>query len=66
MPGNLSAAPADDGGVALTWDGPAQDADSVTGYEVLRAQGGGDLATLLADTGSAATSYTDATATAGG
>ena len=65
-PGNLSAAPADDGGVALTWDAPAQDADSVTGYEVLRAQGGGDLATLLADTGSADTFHTDATATAAG
>ena len=65
-PGNLSADPADDGGVALTWDAPAQDADSVTGYEVLRAQGGGDLATLLADTGSADTFHTDATATAAG
>ena len=65
-PGNLSAAPADDGGVALAWDAPAEDAESVTGYEILRAQGGGNLATLVADTGSAATSYTDATATEAG
>ena len=62
-PGNLSAAPADDGGVALAWDAPAQDAESVTGYEILRAVGDGDLATLVADTGSAAVAYADATAT---
>ena len=65
-PGNLSAAPADDGGVALAWDAPHRDAESVTGYEILRAQGGENLATLLADTGSAAVTYADATATAAG
>ena len=52
--------------VELAWDAPAEDSESVTGYEVLRAQGGGDLATLVADTGSADTSYTDAPATKAG
>ena len=62
-PSGLSAAPADGGGVVLTWDAPEEDAGSVTGYEVLRAQGEADLTTLAADTGSADTSYADATAT---
>ena len=52
--------------MALTWTAPAEDADSVTGYEVLRAVGEGDLATLVADTASTATAYTDATATDAG
>ena len=66
-PTNLTTTLADGGGVALTWTAPAEDADSVTGYEVLRAVGGGDLATLVADTASTATNtYTDATATEAG
>ena len=52
--------------MALAWDAPAEDAASVTGYEILRAQGDGDLATLVADTGSADTSHTDDTATEAG
>ena len=64
-PMNLTAALAE-GGVALAWDAPTEDAKSVTGYEVLRAKGDADLATLEADTGSAATAYTDATAAEGG
>ena len=52
--------------MALSWDAPAEDADSVTGYEVLRAVGEGDMATLVDDTGSTATAYTDATATEAG
>ncbi len=52
-----------DGGVNLSWDAPAEDADSVTGYEVLRATGEGELTTLVADTASTATAYTDTTAT---
>ena len=52
-----------DGQVALSWDAPAEDADAVTGYEVLRAEGQGSLSTLVSDTGSTATAYTDATAT---
>ena len=53
-------------GVALAWDAPAEDAASVTGYEILRALGDGDLSTLVSDTGSADTAYTDATATRAG
>ena len=65
-PSNLTAALADGGGVALSWTAPAEDADSVTGYEVLRAVGQGDSTTLVADTNSVATTYTDATATGAG
>ena len=61
-PTDLTAALGEGSGVALSWTAPAEDADSVTGYEVLRAVGEGDLATLAADTGSTATAYTDATA----
>ena len=45
--------------VTLTWDAPAEDAGSVTGYEVLRGQGDGDLETLVTDTQSTGTDYTD-------
>ena len=65
-PSGLSAALAEGGGVVLTWTAPAEDADSVTGYEVLRAVGEGEMATLVADTASTATAYTDATATDAG
>ena len=52
-----------DGQVVLAWDAPVEDAGPVTGFEILRVQGSDDPATLAADTGSAATTYTDATAT---
>ena len=65
-PSNLTAALAEGGGVALSWTAPAEDADSVTGYEILRAVGQGEQATLATDTGSTATAYTDATATEAG
>ena len=70
-PSGLSAkfVSGDDGvieGVALAWDAPAADAESVTGYEILRAVGDGDLATLVAGTGSADTTYADDTATEAG
>ena len=48
--------------VTLTWDAPASDAASVTGYEILRRrprEGEAALTTLVADTGNAETSYTD-------
>ena len=61
-PSNLTAGIVDDG-VSLSWDAPAQEAESVTGYEILRAQGESELTTLVADTESTATSYTDTTAT---
>ena len=64
-PTGLSAALVEGGGVSLSWTAPAEDAGSVTGYEVLRAVGGGDMSTLAADTASTATTYTDATATDG-
>ena len=62
-PASLTAELVDDGGVSLSWDAPAEDAGSVTGYEILRAQGGAELATLVEDTESTSTAYTDATAT---
>ena len=65
-PTGLTAALAEGGGVALTWTAPSDDADSVTGYEILRAVGEGEMATLAADTASTGTSYTDATATEAG
>ena len=49
--------------VHLSWTAPAEDVDSITGYEILRAVGEGELATLVDDTGSTATSYNDANAT---
>ena len=55
-----------DGRVSLSWTAPAEDAGDVTGYEILRSQGGGDLAVLVADTGSTATGYTDSTANTAG
>ncbi len=58
-PSGLTAEDAKDGGVALSWTAPAEDAGSVTGYEVLRAQGSAALATLAADTGNTDTAYTD-------
>ena len=65
-PSDLTAAPVEGGGVTLSWAAPAEDTGSVTGYEILRAVGEGELATLAADTASTTTSYTDATATDAG
>ena len=62
-PSGLTAAAVDGGGVDLSWTAPAEDAGGVTGYELLRAVGEGDMATLAADTASTTTTYTDATAT---
>ena len=49
-PSGLVATLVEGGGVSLSWTAPAEDADSVTGYEILRAKGQGGLATLVADT----------------
>ena len=65
-PSGLTAEAAKDGGVTLSWTAPAEDAGSVTGYEVLRARGEAELTTLAADTGSTDTAYTDGTATEAG
>ncbi len=53
-PANLTAATAD-GRVFLSWDAPVEEGGAVMGYEVLRALGEDEPATLVADTGSAGT-----------
>ena len=53
-------------GVELRWLPPAEDAASVDGYEILRRRPNRDeptLTTLVPDTGTTDTTYTDATAT---
>ena len=62
-PSNLTAELVD-GQVTLWWDAPAEDAGSVTGYEVLRRplNGKDTLGILAADTGNADTTFVDATA----
>ena len=59
-------ATASHGEVVLTWDDPGD--DSVTGYVILRRvrvnDVGGDFSVLVADTGTAATTYTDDTVAA--
>ena len=57
-PGNLKARGSGEK-VALTWDAPAKDVGSVTGYQILRGRGDGDLETLVADTQSTGTDYSD-------
>ena len=56
-----------DGQVVLTWDDPGD--DSITGYVILRRvrvnDEGGDFSVLVADTGTAALTYTDDTVAAG-
>ena len=55
------------GQVVLTWDDPGD--DTITGYVILRRvrenDTGGDFSVLVADTGTAALTYTDATVAAG-
>ena len=67
-PGNLTAEVLDDG-ISLSWDAPTEQADAVTGYQILRrrpVQGENSLLALVDDTGSTATSYTDGTAAEAG
>ena len=67
-PSNLSARIVDTG-VELTWDPPTQDAASVTGYEIAVSRRDRDEViwqapvTLVADTGTTDTTYTDTSAT---
>ena len=52
-PGNLTASFVVGEGVTLNWDPPSEDADSVTGYQILRrlpSQGEQKLAIYVADT----------------
>ena len=64
----VDATPGDeyDGVVTLTWNAPAQDASSVTGYQILRRQPGVDAVgafhTLVDNTSTSDTSYTDLSA----
>ena len=51
--------------VRLTWDAPAEGVEWIRGYEVQRATCDGGFTTLVADTGSTATAYTDAEVEAG-
>ena len=65
-PTGLTARLAEGGGVSLSWTAPAEDAGNVSGYEILRAAGDAESTTLVADTSSTATTYTDASATTAG
>ncbi len=65
-PTNLTATVNVDGSVTLSWDAP--DDDSVTGYLILRRrpyEGERTLLVYVEDTGSTATTFTDADVTAG-
>ncbi len=67
QPRNLAAS-ATDAGIVLSWNAPDNAADEVTGYQILRRRPGQGEDTLLIwveDTGSTATSYTDAAVTEG-
>ena len=66
VPQNLTATVNEDGSITLTWDAP--DDESVTGYQILRRRpsaGENALLVYVVDTGSTATTYTDADVTAG-
>ena len=68
-PGNLAADIVEGRGVALSWDAPTEDAESVTGYQILRRlpqQGERRPTVYVADTGSTNTAYTDEDATVAG
>ena len=49
----------EDGDAVLSWEAPAYDTDSVTGYRVLRGASGADPAVHIADTATATTTWTD-------
>ena len=55
----------EDGGVSLSWNAPAKDADDVTGYRIERALSEGEFSELVSDTDSTGTAYTDTTGEAG-
>ena len=68
-PGNLAADIVEGRGVALSWDAPTEDAESVTGYQILRRlpqQGERRPTVYVADTGSTNIAYTDEDATVAG
>ena len=59
-PSNLTAE-TDGCAVKLNWEAPADNADDITGYRVLRAKGTADLSALADDTGSPDTTYPEST-----
>ena len=64
-PSDLTAELAAGGGLALRWQAPAEDAESVSGYQLLRRRpfrGEQTLLSYVADTGSTATSFDDVNA----
>ena len=61
LPTTLTATAADSG-VSLSWSAPQAQADDVTGYAIQRGQGENEFTSLVANTGSTATSYSDTTA----
>ena len=68
VPTNL-AATAGPGAVTLEWDAPASDTSAVTGYRIKRRvsdAGESRFTTLVRDTGSVETTYTDSTANGDG
>ena len=68
-PTNLTATFVSGSGVVLSWNAPTEDAESVTGYQVLRRlplQGEPRPTVYVADTGSTGTAYTDGDATVAG
>ena len=65
-PSNLTAEIAAAGGIALRWQAPAADAETVTGYRLLRAVANSAMSILNADTGPDTTTYLDSSATTPG
>ena len=68
-PGNLTATFVAGKGVVLSWNAPAKDAGSVTGYQILRklkSQEEPRATVYVADTGSTDTTYTDSDVTVAG
>ena len=63
-PGSLGTSE-DGGNVVLTWDAPGYQADSVTGYQVLRSVNGAAPEVHVADTGTTDTAWTDENPPAG-
>ena len=59
-PAGLEAGPPANAGIALSWSAPAL--SRVTGYKIVRRVPKGEFATVVADTGSTDTTYTDTSA----
>ena len=57
-PSNLTARGSEES-VELSWDAPTKDADTVTGYRILRGKDDGELSVLVNDTQGTSATYTD-------